>query len=101
MRGCGLKLHPEKTKIVYCKDDDRRRTYPNENFDFLGYRPGRTKNRKKKYFINFSPPVSDTPASHLDKDCRCSKAPWLHRHYPASSLLGPSRHRLVFHRFPG
>jgi RNA-directed DNA polymerase len=24
---CGLTLHPEKTKIVYCKDDDRRGTY--------------------------------------------------------------------------
>ena len=34
---CGLELHPEKTKIVYCKDDDRRGTYPNEKFDFLGY----------------------------------------------------------------
>ena len=33
----GLELHPEKTKVVYCKDDDRRRTYPNEKFDFLGY----------------------------------------------------------------
>ena len=34
---CGLTLHPEKTKIVYCKDDDRRGTYPNQKFDFLGY----------------------------------------------------------------
>ena len=25
---CGLTLHPEKTKIVYCKDDDRRGDYP-------------------------------------------------------------------------
>src|SRR6266853_4186835 len=24
-------------RIVYCQDDDRRRTYPNEKFDFLGY----------------------------------------------------------------
>jgi hypothetical protein len=47
MRECGLELHPEKTKIVYCKDDDRRRTYSNEKFDFLGYtfRPRRSKNR--------------------------------------------------------
>src|SRR6516165_9944951 len=30
LRECGLELHPEKTKIVYCKDDDRRRTYLNE-----------------------------------------------------------------------
>jgi RNA-directed DNA polymerase len=37
LKDCGLELHPEKTKIVYCKDDDRRRTYPNEKFDFLGY----------------------------------------------------------------
>src|SRR5450432_1253941 len=58
---CGLELHPEKTKVVYCKDDDRRRAYPNEKFDFLGYtfRPRRSKNRKGKFFINFSPAVSD------------------------------------------
>ena len=47
LRDCGLELHPEKTKIVYCKDEDRRRTYPNEKFDFLGYtfRPRRSKNQ--------------------------------------------------------
>ena len=58
---CGLELHPEKTKVVYCKDDSRRRSYPNEKFDFLGYtfQPRRSKNRKDKYFINFSPAVSD------------------------------------------
>src|SRR5580692_2838627 len=61
LRECGLELHPEKTQIVYCKDDDRRRTYPNEKFDFLGYtfRPRKSKNRFGKYFINFSPAVSD------------------------------------------
>jgi len=37
LKECGLELHPEKTKVVYCKDDDRRRTYANEKFDFLGY----------------------------------------------------------------
>ena len=34
---CGLELHPEKTKIVYCKDDDRRGDPPEHKFDFLGY----------------------------------------------------------------
>jgi RNA-directed DNA polymerase len=34
---CGLTLHPEKTKIVYCKDEDRRQDYPSHRFDFLGY----------------------------------------------------------------
>jgi RNA-directed DNA polymerase len=28
MQECGLELHPEKTKIVYCKDDSRRDEYP-------------------------------------------------------------------------
>ena len=37
LQECGLELHPEKTKVVYGKDDDRRKTYPNEKFDFLGY----------------------------------------------------------------
>jgi len=34
---CELELHPTKTKIVYCKDDDRRGNYPDEKFDYLGY----------------------------------------------------------------
>jgi RNA-directed DNA polymerase len=34
---CGLELHPEKTKIVYCKDEDRKGSHENESFDFLGY----------------------------------------------------------------
>ena len=34
---CKLVLHPEKTKIVYCKDVSRRGDYRNQSFDFLGY----------------------------------------------------------------
>jgi len=50
---CKLELHPQKSKIVYCKDDDRRGSYPNEKFDFLGYtfRARRSKNRWGKCFI--------------------------------------------------
>lgn len=57
---CGLELHPDKTQIVYCKDDDRRGNYPNTSFDFLGYtfRPRRSKNKYGNYFINFTPGVS-------------------------------------------
>jgi RNA-directed DNA polymerase len=35
LKRCKLELHPDKTKIVYCKDDDRRGAYPNENLTFL------------------------------------------------------------------
>ena len=57
----GLELHPEKTQIVYCQDADRRLEYPVTAFDFLGYtfRPRRSKNRWGKYFINFSPAISN------------------------------------------
>jgi hypothetical protein len=34
---CKLILHPEKTKIVYCKDANRRGDFPNQSFDFLGF----------------------------------------------------------------
>jgi len=68
----GLELRPEKTKVVYCKDDYRRRTYPNQKFDFLGYtfRPRRSKNREGKHFINFSPAISDTAAKVIRAEIR-------------------------------
>ena len=58
---CGLELHPEKTKIVYCKDDDRRGEYSDISFDFLSYtfRPRRSKNRWGKFFVSFLPGVSN------------------------------------------
>ena len=34
---CQLRLHPQKTKIVYCKDTHRTGSYPVVTFDFLGY----------------------------------------------------------------
>lgn len=67
LRECGLELHPEKTKVVYCKDDLRKGTYPHEKFDFLGYsfQARRSKNRKGKFFINFSPAVSNRAAKAI------------------------------------
>jgi len=34
---CGLELHPEKTKLVYCRDHRRQGTHAEVKFDFLGY----------------------------------------------------------------
>jgi len=64
---CGLELHPDKTRIVYCKDDDRRADYRETKFDFLGYtfRPRRSKNRYGKFFINFTPGVSNKAAKAM------------------------------------
>lgn len=33
----GLQLHPGKTRLVYCKDSRRRRTYEHISFTFCGY----------------------------------------------------------------
>ncbi len=56
---CALTLHPDKTKVVYCKDDDRRGDYPDHRFDFLGYtfRP-RLSRRWKGFGVSFSPAAS-------------------------------------------
>ena len=69
---CKLELHPEKTKIVYCKDDDRKGTYIHEKFDFLGYtfRARRSKNRWGKYFVNFSPAISNQAATKIRRTIR-------------------------------
>lgn len=74
---CQLELHPEKTKIVYCKDDDRRGEYPETAFDFLGYsfRPRRSKNRWGKYFVNFSPAISNGAAKAIRRAIRRWKLP--------------------------
>ncbi|MGB5830731.1 MAG: group II intron reverse transcriptase/maturase [Thiohalocapsa sp.] len=74
---CQLELHPEKTKIVYCKDDDRRLGYSCTSFDFLGYtfRPRRSKNRRGKYFINVSPAISNRAAKAIRHEIRRWKLP--------------------------
>jgi len=69
---CKLELHPEKTKTVYCKDDRRRERHSHEKFDFLGYtfRPRRAKNRWGKYFIGFTPAVSNKAKKTMSQKMR-------------------------------
>ncbi len=64
---CGLELHPVKTRIVYCKDDDRRGEHEHVSFDFLGYtfQPRRAKNRWGKFFVSFLPAISTKAAKTI------------------------------------
>ena len=60
---CRLELHPTKTKIVYCKDGNRKGAYPNVRFDFLGYcfRPRMVRrSQDNKLFCGFNPAVSSS-----------------------------------------
>ena len=74
---CRLDVHPGKTRIVYCKDDDRSRGYPQERFDFLGYtfRPRRSKNRWGTCFINFTPAVSTSAMTKMRQEMRRWRLP--------------------------
>ncbi|MGG4070887.1 group II intron reverse transcriptase/maturase [Bacillus tropicus] len=69
---CKLELHPDKTRIVYCKDDDRKGEHSEIKFDFLGYtfRPRRSKNRFGKHFINFTPAVSNKACKAMRQTIR-------------------------------
>jgi len=69
---CGLVLHPDKTKIVYCKDADRLGNYPVTKFDFLGYtfRARRSKNKYGKHFINFTPAISNEAKKPIRQEMR-------------------------------
>jgi len=69
---CGLELHPEKTKIVYCKDEDRKGDYPVMKFDFLSYtfRPRLTRTRRGKFFESFTPAISNKAAKAIRQKVR-------------------------------
>jgi len=87
---CALALHPDKTRIVYCKDDDRRGEFPNESkFDFLGYtfRPRRSKSKHGKFFINFTPAVSNKACKAMRQTIRH----WYLQLKPDKDLLDISR----------
>ena len=59
MKEVGLRLHPDKTKIVYCKDSRRRGSYEHTTFTFLGYtfRPRKARYPDGKAFTSFLPAI--------------------------------------------
>ena len=63
MTACKLELHPEKTKIIYCKRNYTEKL-PNKpqhtSFDFLGFtfRPRRVKTKRGKFITGFRPGIS-------------------------------------------
>ncbi|KAB8039113.1 group II intron reverse transcriptase/maturase [Silvanigrella paludirubra] len=58
---CFLDLHPTKTKIIYCKDNQRNGTYKVTAFDFLGYtfRPRMVKTKYGNIMTSFTPAIGD------------------------------------------
>lgn len=72
----GLELHPDKTRIVYCKDDNRSGDYPVRKFDFPGYtfRGRSVRNaRDQKNFVGFTPAVSNVSKKAMRGYLRASR----------------------------
>ena len=69
---CGLELHPDKTRIVYCQDEDRPEAFSITDFDFLGYtfRKRTSRTKKGKLFLSFSPAVSDKAMKSIRQTIR-------------------------------
>jgi len=67
LKECRLELHPEKTKIVFCKEQNKRGDYPHCSFDFLGFtfRPRLAKNKYGKFFVCFLPAISNKAAKSI------------------------------------
>jgi RNA-directed DNA polymerase len=53
LEACGLAMHPEKSRIVYCKDSGRTGNYPHVQFTFLGFtfRPRDARNKQGRIFL--------------------------------------------------
>lgn len=68
----GLELNLDKTKIVYCQDDNRKGNYENTSFDFLGYTFRKRIARKKtgELFVSFLPAMSDKAQKEIRKIIR-------------------------------
>lgn len=69
---CGLELNLEKTKIVYCKDANRKASHVHEKFTFLGFefRPRYAKNTSGVYFTSFLPAISAKAAVKIRAEIR-------------------------------
>ena len=91
VEACGLRLHPEKTKIVYCKDFRRQQKYPRVQFDFLGYtfQPRTSKSKKTgRLFLGFDCAMSIQSRSRLFEQIRKMKIPRMR----CDSIVGIAHH---------
>ena len=72
MEHVGLRLHPDKTKIVYCKDSDRGGSYEHTAFTFLGFtfRQRSARNRNGRRFSSFLPAISTDALNRISAEVR-------------------------------
>jgi RNA-directed DNA polymerase len=69
----GLRLHPDKTKVVYCKDNNRRSgSYAHTSFTFLGYefRVRGARDKHGNLFSSFLPAISKDAERRINREVR-------------------------------
>lgn len=72
MEEVGLRLHPDKTRVVYCKDGKRRGVFEHTSFTFLGYafRARKARGRNGKFFTSFLPAISKQALKKISREVR-------------------------------
>ena len=72
MAGVGLELHPAKTRIVYCKDSNRRGSHEHTSFTFLGFtfRPRQARRKDGVQFTSFLPAISKDALKKISAEVR-------------------------------
>ena len=72
MAEVGLELHPEKTRIVYCKDSNRRGSAEHTSFTFLGFtfQPRQARRKDGVQFTSFLPAISKDALKKISAEIR-------------------------------
>ena len=91
---CKLVLHPQKTKIVYCKDVNRRSDFPDTDFDFLGFQFRArkimwVKADRRIFAHSFQPAASPKALTRIGRDIRS----WALHHRSDTSLTELAEYR--------
>ena len=89
MEQVGLRLHPDKTKVVYCQDGNRRLDYVLTAFTFLGFtfRARAVRTKRGTMFVAFQPAISKDAQNKISGQIRRWR---LHR-WIGLSLAGIAR----------
>lgn len=76
---CKLVIHPEKTRIVYCKDSNREEMHENIEFTFLSYtfKPRKAKGKNGKEFTSFLPAISNKAKTHIRQTVKDWRILWM------------------------
>jgi RNA-directed DNA polymerase len=69
---CRLELNESKTKVVYCKDSNRKENHDYVKFDFLGYtfQPRKAFNNRGECFLSFLPAISTKACKRIGQTMR-------------------------------